>query len=325
MLAELRVVGGGHAELLERAVDRVAHAQSAQRRANRTQLPLVTASLPSCDAALIMIDAVALGPKSEVFSVLRHEKKSRVQRHTPNGAEVLFETSDKLYGLCVTPSGEVLAGGKGRVYSSNGPKWKHSKLDGHVYSLWSDGSALFAGTLAGECLRWSDGAWTAIHKVDSLVTIFASSARDVWFTSFNGVARWDGSTMKTAVGPWGPDNARYAFHGACARDERSSWLCGHKRLFTLELESGAVRAASDEAESEIYGVGANAKAVVVHHGTELLALEGQRLVSVWDQRMMLKNATYSTQIASDGRRIVAGAPDTVIVHDGDGFEPWPAR
>jgi hypothetical protein len=41
--------------------------------------------------------------------------------------------------------------------------------------------------------------------------------------------------------------------------------------------------------------------------------------------MMLKNATYSTQIASDGRRIVAGAPDTVIVHDGDGFEPWPAR
>ncbi|MBL8679534.1 MAG: hypothetical protein JNK05_10230 [Myxococcales bacterium] len=272
-----------------------------------------------------MIDAVALGPKSEVFSIFRHEKKSRVQRHTSNGAEVLFETSDKLYGLCVTPSGEVLAGGKGRVYSSNGPKWKHSKLDGHVYSLWSDGAALFAGTLSGDCLRWSDGAWTTIREGSSLVNVFARSATDVYFTSFDGAWRWDGATMKTLVGPWGPGDVRYAFQGACPRDERSLWLCGHRRLFTLELASNDVRAASDEADSEIYGVGANAKMIVVHHGTELLALDGQRLVTVWDERMMLKNATYSTQIASDGKRIVAGAPDTVIVHDGERFEAWPAR
>ena len=269
-----------------------------------------------------MIEAVAIGPKDAVFSVFRSKGVSFVVAHTAKEAISLYETPDKLRALWVSASGAIHAGGK-RYHTNASGTWLATKAPCELFALWGVDDDVFAGGMGGEILRRKGGAWHELANVEQLVTsIHGLGASSVHFVGDDLNGYFDGTSFTRDALPDGESSM--FMQGVFCTSAAETWLCSSQGLYVARGREPATKVASAN-NDETYGVGLGAGGVFLHRGTELLRLEGETLVVVYENEaaLLAKQGVFSNCITSNGRRVVAGGVRSVLVEDGAGFVEWP--
>lgn len=265
-----------------------------------------------------MISAVSVDANDAVYSAKRLGTASFICANTNTAATPLYKTTDSIYSLHVSPSGAIHAIGKARYHTNAGGAWRSTKFaptNGSAIHAITDDD-IVVGTMKGLVLRSTDGGatWLEVANVNCYVTDINSS----YVMSHGVLGRLDGNTLTKLV-------ERASFVGMHEGTD-VIWLCGNKSVHQLKGSTLVTIVECTNLDSSLYGIGVGTAGVFVHAGYEVSRVAGNQLACARDnadKALMVKNATYSTAIASNGTRVVAGGARSVLVEDGKGFIEWP--
>ncbi len=265
-----------------------------------------------------MISAVSVGKDGTVYSAKRLGTATFICTNTATAATPLYKTTDSIYSMHVSPSGAIHAIGKARYHTNAGGAWRWTKFaptNGSAIDAITD-DTIVVGTMKGHVLRSTDGgaSWSEVANIGCYVTDINGS----YVTSHGVLGRLDGNTLTKLV-------ERQSFVGMYESAD-AIWLSGNKSVHQLKGTVLATIVERTNLDSSLYGIGVGTAGVFVHVGYEIARVAGNVLECARDnadKALMVKNATYSTAISSNGTRVVAGGARSVLVEDGKGFIEWP--